>query len=71
MSAIEPGLYRHYKGGTYFVLGTARHSEIPDQLMVIYANSKGENWARPAEMWSEEVTSPENPDLKVPRFQKL
>lgn len=26
----EPGLYRHYKGGQYRVLGTARHSENDD-----------------------------------------
>jgi len=30
----EPGLYRHYKGGQYRVLGTARHSEN-DELLVV------------------------------------
>ena len=27
MSVIKPGIYRHYKGGEYMVLGVARHSE--------------------------------------------
>ena len=27
MQTIQPGRYRHFKGGEYRVLGTARHSE--------------------------------------------
>lgn len=33
--SILPGIYRHYKGGIYYVLGTAIHTETL-QSMVIY-----------------------------------
>ena len=29
-----PGLYRHYKGGEYEVIGVARHSETQEALVV-------------------------------------
>lgn len=31
---IEPGRYRHYKGKDYQVIGTARHSETEEWLVV-------------------------------------
>ncbi len=34
MQELQPGLYRHYKGGTYQVIGVARHSETDEQLVV-------------------------------------
>ena len=40
MSELSPlpdtplGLYRHYKGGEYEVLGVARHSETREPLVV-------------------------------------
>ena len=58
-----PGLYRHYKGGWYEVLGTARCSETL-QGMALYRALYGEGlkestdggtalWVRPAGMFSE------------------
>ena len=32
---IQPGVYRHYKGPEYRVLGVAHHSET-DESMVVY-----------------------------------
>ncbi|MCC6643671.1 DUF1653 domain-containing protein, partial [Candidatus Peregrinibacteria bacterium] len=32
---IEPGIYRHYKGKNYRVIGVAKHSETME-LMVVY-----------------------------------
>lgn len=54
---IQPGVYRHYKGGLYRVEGMARHSETLEEL-VIYRALYGEGalWARPAGMWNESVT---------------
>jgi hypothetical protein len=34
MQPIQPGKYRHYKGKTYLVLGTAKHSETLEDLVV-------------------------------------
>lgn len=31
---IEPGRYRHYKGNEYEVIGTARHSETLEPMVV-------------------------------------
>ncbi len=68
MSSNEPvpGLYRHYKGGEYEVIGVARHSET-DELLVVYQplyNATG-LWVRPLAMFLEDVTYNAQ---TVPRF---
>lgn len=66
MDEIRPGLYRHFKGGRYRVLCTARHSET-GEAMVVYQALYGEEgyWVRPASMWSERV---ERDGYTGPRF---
>lgn len=56
MSTIKPGRYRHFKGNEYQVIGTARHSETLEE-MVVYRALYGDGglWVRPAAMWSEQV----------------
>ena len=51
-----PGLYRHYKGNMYEVVGTVRHSESLEP-MTLYRALYGEHglWVRPAAMFNEEV----------------
>ena len=53
---VRPGRYRHFKGGEYEVLFTARHSET-EEPMVVYRALYGERglWVRPAAMWNETV----------------
>ncbi len=53
---IKKGIYRHYKGGRYEVMGVARHSETLEE-MVVYKALYGEGglWVRPATMWNEWV----------------
>lgn len=53
---IKPGRYRHFKGNEYEVLGTAKHSETLEE-MVVYRALYGEGglWVRPASMWEETV----------------
>jgi hypothetical protein len=51
-----PGRYRHYKGKEYSVIGTARHSETLEE-MIVYRQEYGDHvlWVRPKEMFSETV----------------
>ncbi|HEV2681695.1 MAG TPA: DUF1653 domain-containing protein [Rhodanobacter sp.] len=50
------GIYRHYKGQRYRVLGTAHHSETLEPL-VVYQALYGDFglWVRPAAMFSETI----------------
>jgi len=65
----RPGLYRHYKGNDYRVLGLARHSETRAPL-VVYQALYGERglWVRPAAMFVEDV---EVNGKRVPRFTRV
>jgi len=56
MKEIKPGVYRHYKGNSYEVIGVASHSETLEP-MVVYRALYGDHglWVRPASMWDEEV----------------
>jgi len=51
---VKSGLYRHYKGKYYEVIGVAKHSET-GELLVVYRPLYGEQglWVRPLEMFDE------------------
>jgi hypothetical protein len=60
---IVPGLYRHYKGGFYKVLGLATHTET-EEILVLYETvyckktglkHAGKYWIRPCKMFHEKV----------------
>lgn len=60
MVEIKIGKYKHYKGHYYEVIGTAKHSETLDELVVYKAlyegdYPKGTIWVRPKEMFLETV----------------
>ncbi len=63
---IKPGVYRHFKGNLYRVIGIASHSEDLSP-MVVYQALYGEGglWVRPAAMWEERV---EKENYSGPRF---
>ena len=66
---IEKGRYRHFKGGEYEVLFTARHSESGEEMVVYRAlYGEGEVWVRPATMWDEEIV---RDGVTYRRFTKL
>lgn len=69
MATIQPGIYEHYKGHQYRVLGVAKHSETLEEV-VVYEALYGEKglWVRPIEMFLEEV---EVAGKKMPRFRYL
>lgn len=64
--SIATGIYRHYKGQSYRVLGIARHSETEEEL-VVYQALYGDHglWVRPATMFAETVELEGEP---IPRF---
>lgn len=66
---IKPGIYKHSKkGNEYRVIGTAKHSETLEDLVVyeaLYDNDTSKLWVRPATMWEEMV---EVNGEQVPRF---
>lgn len=53
---IKKGIYKHFKGHFYKVIGLAKHSETL-QVFVVYANVDNENdtWIRPIDMFFENV----------------
>lgn len=56
MEDIKLGIYKHYKGNEYRVLGIATHSETLEK-MVVYQALYGTYgiWVRPINMWNEIV----------------
>lgn len=63
---VKPGLYRHYKGKDYEVIGEATHSETEESL-VVYRALYGDYglWVRPTAMFLGKV---ELNGIHVPRF---
>lgn len=66
MEEIRKGIYQHYKGNRYEVLGNAKHSETLEP-MVVYRALYGEHelWVRPQAMFAENVICK---GRLVPRF---
>lgn len=66
---LDPGRYRHYKGGEYEVLHVARHSETLEALVVyrpLYNDSGW--WVRPFDMFTGEL---EVNGVVRPRFERI
>ena len=52
MTPIPLGIYRHYKGNTYEVVGFAKHSETLEEMVIYKALYDGfGTWVRPLSMW--------------------
>jgi len=66
---VVPGVYRHYKGQHYEVLGVAKHSETEEEF-VVYRALYGERglWIRPLAMFMEHV---DKDGVSVPRFSRI
>jgi hypothetical protein len=53
---ISPGIYRHYKGTLYRVLGAGIHTETEEPLVLYYQlDAPLKLFARPAAMFEETV----------------
>lgn len=69
MTLPVPGRYRHFKGNEYEVIGTAKHSETLEEL-VVYRALYGERglWVRPVEMFTQTVM---HEGKNIPRFVRI
>ncbi|MDP7247528.1 MAG: DUF1653 domain-containing protein [Candidatus Peribacteraceae bacterium] len=66
---LKLGIYQHYKGKKYRVLGIAKHSETLEDLVVyqaLYENEVSKLWVRPLTMFCEEMGVD---GKKMPRFE--
>jgi hypothetical protein len=67
-SVLEPGRYRHFKGGEYEVVFVGRHTETDEEVVVYFsADEPDEVWVRPVDMFLEPVKRPEG---WLPRFER-
>lgn len=65
--SVNLGLYRHYKGNLYVVVGTALLESNPDKVQVVYQDVEGKRtWIRPYDDFFAELS----PDIKNPTGQK-
>lgn len=73
MELLSKGVYEHYKGNTYEVIGTGYHSET-EEPMVVYKTlyegkyPSGTIWIRPLSMFTENVVVN---GAEVPRFRLI
>lgn len=69
MNPIPLGLYRHYKGNHYEVIGFATHSETLEDMVVYKAlYGEGGTWVRPLSMWENPI---EVDGKTVKRFENI
>ena len=53
---IINGVYKHYKGNLYRVIGIGVHSESLEKLVIYRAvDDTNKIWVRPLNMWNEEI----------------
>lgn len=66
---ISLGVYRHYKGNLYEVIGVASHSETLEKLVVYRAlYGKKSLWVRPFDMFLENI---DYEGTIIPRFKYI
>lgn len=67
----KPGIYEHYKGKQYEVLGIAKHEETHEDLVIykpLYKPTITDLWARPRTVFLSQV---EVNGTMVPRFRYI
>ena len=65
---MKLGIYKHYKGNVYEVIGIAKHSEDLSEMVVYQSVVDGQMWVRSKEMFLEHVLIE---GKKIPRFTFL
>ncbi|MCU0417497.1 MAG: DUF1653 domain-containing protein [Cytophagaceae bacterium] len=63
------GTYQHYKGNLYEVVGTVRHSETEEELILYYPQAHPNQWwVRPKSMFLDEIVLD---GVRQARFKKI
>ena len=62
------GLYKHFKGGLYEVVGVAKHSETLEEMVLYHHQGESELWVRPKDMF---FGTKEIDGVSVQRFEKI
>lgn len=71
VETVEPGIYQHFKGRQYLVLGTAQHTETSETFVVYRAlYGKYVIYTRPLNMFAEDIEDLKN-HYRGPRFFKI
>lgn len=79
MNYRGPGIYLHYKGGRYLVMGTAKHTER-DEVLVFYTAERPAGsvvhesavFARPLNNFNEKVNGVAGTSIDgTPRFRRV
>lgn len=68
---VKLGIYEHYKGKKYRVIGVAKHSETLEDMVVyeaLYENKTSKLWIRLIEMFLEDIKIN---NKTIPRFKYL
>ncbi len=75
---MQSGIYKHYKGGYYLVLGIAEHTETNERV-VVYVSLSGIDMSGPRmrvrplngpEGWEDDVWNDER-KVSIPRFEYI
>jgi hypothetical protein len=56
---MQPGVFKHFKGGRYRVILSAMDSETQAPMTVYVSLTNGSVWVRPTEMFTEAVQWPD------------
>lgn len=74
VESVRPGVYRHYRGGLYVVLGVARNDDTKE-LVVVYRSRQsyddGLLRIRPVAEWNAFVDNPDGGRPPITRFVRL
>jgi hypothetical protein len=66
---VSPGIYKHFKGHVYRVIGTAKHSEnLAEHIVYVSITDPEDIWVRPADMFLDIIERDGN---KFQRFELL
>jgi hypothetical protein len=69
--SIQMGVYEHYKGNKYLVIGIAKNSETLEEMVIyisLYDNPVSKMWARPLKMFLGNIMVD---GIEKPRFKFL